>query len=68
MGLIKKEERYMKDGKQTSNRFILNRNDKKTLGHKINTQYYQTYTKRLTKISINGGICILEEMDQKKSI
>jgi len=29
MGLIKKEERYMKDGKQTSNRFILNRGDKK---------------------------------------
>ena len=29
MGLIKKEERYMKDGKQTSNRFILNRVDKK---------------------------------------
>jgi|TARA_Y100000052_G_C2938431_1_gene78997 DNA-binding transcriptional regulator YhcF (GntR family) len=28
MGLIKKEERYMKDGKQTSNRFILNRGDK----------------------------------------
>tara|TARA_B100001057_G_scaffold162470_1_gene163125 strand:- start:591 stop:1196 length:606 start_codon:yes stop_codon:yes gene_type:complete len=29
MGLVKKEERYMKDGKQTSNRFILNRGDKK---------------------------------------
>lgn len=28
MGLVKKEERYMKDGKQTSNRFILNRGDK----------------------------------------
>ena len=29
IGLVKKEERYMKDGKQTSNRFILNRGDKK---------------------------------------
>ena len=28
MGLVKKEGRYTQDGKQTSNRFILNRGDK----------------------------------------